>query len=280
MTAPARSAALRALRDVNTGRSDLARAQAQTRESLSDPRDRALATEIVTGTLRWRAVLDHALFQVASRSAETIDPEVLDLLRTSAYQILFLDRVPNYAVVNDSVTLSRKFKKQQAAGFVNAVLRTLASQSPPLALPVRPTVSQSETNEINLEEALNYLSNTLSHPRRLVESWLQRYGFDATEQWAFFNNRPAPITLHVNTLRTSPSDLSARLKREGVQVKPGRWLNETLVVTQGNPLLTSLAWDGLFVAQDEASQLVASFCLLYTSPSPRARGCSRMPSSA
>lgn len=275
MTAPARSAALRALRDVSTGRSDLGRAQAQARELLSDPRDRALATEIVTGTLRWRAVLDHALFQISSRSAETIDPEVLDLLRTSAYQILYLDRVPNHAIVNDSVTLSRKLKKQSAAGFINAVLRTLARESSTLALPVRPTVSLSATNEIDTEEALAYLSTTLSHPRWLVERWLHRYGFDVTEQWASFNNKPAPITLRVNTLRTSPSALSARLKQEGVHVKPGRWLDETLVVIRGNPLLTPLAESGLFVAQDEASQLVAALvqavptdCVLDTCASP------------
>ena len=275
MTAPARSAALRALRDVSTGRSDLGSAQAQARELLSDPRDRALATEIVTGTLRWRAALDHALFQISSRSPESIDPEVLDLLRASAYQILYLDRVPNHAVVNDAVTLIRRLKKKSAASFIDAVLRTPASHSSTKTLPVRPTVSLPARNDIDREEILAYLSTTLSHPRWLVDRWLQRYGFDATEHWASFNNKPAPITLRVNTLKISPSALSAGLKVEGVQVKPGRWLHETLVVTRGNPLLTPLANSGLFVVQDEASQLVATLvqasptdCVLDTCASP------------
>ena len=275
MTAPARSAALRALRDVSNGRSDLGSAQAQARKLLSDPRDRALATEIVAGTLRWRAALDHALFQISSRRPESIDPEVLDLLRVSAYQILYLDRVPNHAVVNDAVTLIRRLKKQSAAGFINAVLRTLASHSSTKTLPVRPTVSLPARNDIDREEILAYLSTTLSHPRWLVDRWLQRYGFDATEHWASFNNKPAPITLRVNTLKISPSALSADLKVEGVQVKAGRWLHETLIVTRGNPLLTPLANSGLFVVQDEASQLVATLvqasptdCVLDTCASP------------
>jgi 16S rRNA (cytosine967-C5)-methyltransferase len=100
---------------------------------------------------------------------------------------------------------------------------------------------------------------TLSHPAWLVDRWLTRHGFDATEAWALFNNTPAPLTLRVNRLRTTREALIGGLAREGVRVEPGLFAPDALVVSEGNPLLTTLAGQGSFFVQDEASQLVAEF---------------------
>jgi 16S rRNA (cytosine967-C5)-methyltransferase len=97
----------------------------------------------------------------------------------------------------------------------------------------------------------------LSHPERLVSRWLDRYGFDATESWAQFNNQPAALTLRVNTLRTSREALASALESHGVQTEPARFAPQGLVVRAGNPLPTPLAGDGLFMVQEESSQLVA-----------------------
>ena len=255
MTAPARAAAYRVLRDVHTGRFDLATAQARAMRSLHDPRDRALAAEIAAGALRWRARIDHLLAHVSSRRLDRIDPEVLDILRAAGHQILHLERVPDHAAVDDAVALTRSVRKTSAAGFVNAVLRGLASRPALAALPVRPAASGA--GAIDREQALAYLSITRSHPRWLVERWLDRYGFEAADRWTAFNNEPAPVTLRVNTIKTSVEALTALLAARGVTVAPGRWSTRTLVVRQGNPLATDLAGQGLFLVQDAASQLVA-----------------------
>ena len=256
MTAPARRAALRVLRDVHTNKSDLANAQARVRRQLPDARDRALVTEIATGTLRWRAQLDYVIAQKSSRPLDRIDADVLDLLRLSAYQLLHLARVPDHAVVADAVTLAQNSGKKSAGPFVNAVLRTIARHraTPSLPQPPPPTQTESATDVAAL---LDYLSVTLSHPPWLAERWYRRYGFEATEQWLRFNNAPAPMTLRVNTLRRTPDQLAAELVTHGVETKHCQWTPNALVATRGNPLMTPLARQGLFWIQDEASQLVA-----------------------
>ena len=257
MTAPARAAAHRVLRDVHTGRCDLARAQARARRALGDPRDRALAAEIALGTLRRRAALDYLLQDVSSRGLDTVDPDVLDLLRAAAYQLRHLQRVPAHAVVDDAVALTRTVASARAAGYVNAVLRALARRRATAALPPRPAGAAAAGRDLDRKQALAYLGTTQSHPRWLVARWLDRHGFEAAESWTSFNNAAAPIALRVNGLRTSPAELAAQLAVHGVEVAAGRWSPATLVVTRGNPLATPLAGRGLFLVQDEASQLVA-----------------------
>ncbi len=256
MTAPARAAAQRVLRDVRTGRWDLARAQERARRALADPRDRALAAEIALGTLRRRAALDHLLRQVSSRGLDTVDPDVLDVLRAAAYQLRHLQRVPAHAVVHDAVALTRTVASARAAGYVNAVLRALAAR-PAAALPPRPSGAEAAGGSLDRQQALAYLATTQSHPRWLVERWLDRHGFAAAERWTSFNNTAAPIALRVNRLRSTPAELAAQLAEHGIEVAAGRWSPATLVVTRGNPLATALAGRGLFLVQDEASQLVA-----------------------
>ena len=123
--AAARAAALRVLQRVSGG-ATLADALVRERDGLADARDRALTSEIATGTLRWRAALDAAIASASGRPVAQIDPAVLDILRLSAYQLRHLDRTPRDAVVHDAVELTRREGHAAAAGFVNAVLRRLA----------------------------------------------------------------------------------------------------------------------------------------------------------
>src|SRR5262249_24980345 len=101
--------------------------QAVQYESLS-AKDHGLTTEIVVGVLRWRSVLDEQITQYCSQKLEKLDPEVLIALRMAAYQLQFLDRVPQRAAVHESVELVKRAKKRSATGLVNAVLRKLASK--------------------------------------------------------------------------------------------------------------------------------------------------------
>jgi 16S rRNA (cytosine967-C5)-methyltransferase len=255
---PARLAAYRILSTVNAGQADLPQAIARQRPSLDDERDQALAAEIATGTLRWRAALDHVIESYAKRSLDRLDPEVREILRLSAYQLLHLDRVPQSAVVNDAVQLTGRVNKQSARGFVNAVLRTVSRNRHRLPLPADPAdfVRPGHPEETRLA-MLDYISTTLSHPRWLAARWLARYGDEAARAWAEFDNVPAPLTLRANLLKTTPSALAAALARFDVQTQAGMYAPSALLVTRGNPYRTPLADSGLFVAQDEASQLVA-----------------------
>ena len=278
MTAPARTAAYHALRAVSTGRFDLPTALAHSRRSLDDERDRALAAAIVVGTLRWQRTLDHLITHFARRPVARMDEEVLTILRSSMYQLLHLDRVPAAAVVDDAVDLTRAARKPSAAGFVNAILRSLLRQRHRLPLPARPDTKErrqavpvdaerrqavpedAERRQAVPEDAadyqarLAYLGITHSHPDWLVDRWLTRYGFEAAEAWTRFNNDTPGLTIRVNTLRASVEDAMRALAEDRIVAERTRYAPAALVVTEGNPLRRSP--DGLVFVQDEASQLV------------------------
>ncbi len=261
MIAPARLAAYDVLRAVNTGRADLSAALARVRSRLDDERDRALASEIATGTLRWQGACDAVIAAFAGRPPAKLDPEVLDILRMTAFQLLHLDRIPASAAVNDAVDLAGKAGKQSAAGLVNAVLRRISRERAHLPLPPRPPDAgvnpRFSAASPSRSEALAYLSTTLSHPEWLVARWLDLHGFEAAEAWAIFDNSPATLTLRANTLRISRDALAERLAALGVETEPARFAPQGLSVRGGNPVLTPLASEGLFAVQDESSQLVA-----------------------
>lgn len=248
MTAPARTAAYHALRAIAGGRSDLPTALHASRGHLEDERDRSLAAEIVTGTLRWQRSLDHLIEHFSKRRIAKLDPEVVVILRLSLYQLLHLDRVPASAVVDDAVDLTRAARKPSASGFVNAVLRATLRQRHKLPLPARPA------NVDDRGAALAYLGITHSHPDWLVARWLDRYGFEATERWVQFNNATPLLTLRVNRLRATREQAAAALAADDVDTEPTRFASDGLVVTRGNPLRRPA--DGLVFVQDEASQLV------------------------
>lgn len=289
---PARVAAYEVLLAVDAGSADLPHALARARDGLPDERDRALAGEIATGSLRWQGASDHLIGAFTKRPVSRLDREVVAILRLTIFQLLHLDRIPASAAVNDAVSLTRRAGKTSAAPLVNAVLRRISRERDRLPLPSRPPwasappfrgqtpinfrdLPKSERGLTPIEPgggakddwgltperragALDYLERTLSHPRWLAERWLDAYGFEAAEAWMQFNNTPAPLTIRVNALKTTTDRLTTTLAAHGVTVTTGRHAPGALVVTGGNPLLTPIANDGLFFVQDEASQLVAS----------------------
>jgi 16S rRNA (cytosine967-C5)-methyltransferase len=248
MTAPARTAAFRALTAVASESRDLPSALADSRARLADERDRSLAAAIVHGTLRWQRACDYLVEHAARRRLDTLDTDVLVILRLSLFQLLHLDRVPAAAVVDDAVDLTRTAGRKSAAGFVNAVLRSTLRRRHALPLPPRPDLLSDR------EAAIRYLGITCSHPDWLVSRWLDRFGFAKTERWLEFNNASAPLTLSVNRLRSSRGDLRAALAADGILTEDVSFAPHGLRVVEGNPLRRPSL--GRFLVQDEASQLV------------------------
>jgi 16S rRNA (cytosine967-C5)-methyltransferase len=212
-----------------------------------ESRDIALATELVYGTLRWQRHLDWLLAPHSKRALEALDVRVLVLLRLAAYQIVFLDRVPAFAAVDDAVTLGRRPDMPGAERFVNAVLRAFvrrpqAGREPPLP-----------------RDRVEALATRWSHPTWLAARWIARYGEDeAVALMRAMNERP-PLTLRANTLRATRDALAARLRDdEGLAASPTRYAPEGVAVAHGGAPGGWRAFaDGLFAVQDEASMLVS-----------------------
>ena len=246
----ARLAAYRVLREVAAG-TDLPAAHARHRDILADARERALVTELTTGTLRRLAALDHIITNASARPLNRVDADVLEVLRIGAYQLVYLDRIPPAAAVDQAVTLVSRTGKASASSFVNAVLRRIARLGKDQPLPPMPTSTATR------KEVLSYLSTTCSHPEWLADRWLSRLGRDAAVARVQFNNEVPTLTLQVNRHRVTPTALAKQLGAHGVQTLPTRFAEGGLSVVTGNPLRTPLAQRGLFEVQNEASQLVA-----------------------
>jgi 16S rRNA (cytosine967-C5)-methyltransferase len=252
MIAPARIAAYDILTTLDAGDADLPTAIAAARATLDDDRDRALAADIATGVMRWRALLDHLIVTFSTRDLDRLDPQVVTILRLSVYQLLHLTRVPASAVVDDAVNLTRRVKKTSAGGFVNAMLRNISRTRDALPLPPRPA------NPADRQAALDYFATTLSHPRWLAARWLERIGFDATEAWMRYNNTPASVTLRANRLQLTRDQLAEKLAADEIAVRPTTFARDGLIVESGHPLRGPGLDAGWFAVQDEASQLVAA----------------------
>ena len=240
MIAPARRAAIDALRQIDEGDLDLGEAVARARQPLQDERDRGLLLELVTGTLRMRRAVDYQLALRVTRPLKKLDEAVLRVLRMSAFQLIYLSRLPASAIIHDAVELTRRAGKTSAAGLANAVLRALAKDREHLTWP-------------------DDISIVHSHPRWLVDRWTARYGEAAALAWLQFNNRAATLCLAANRTLTTRDELAEELARAGVKTEPTQHASHGLHVLEGHPLGLEAFTAGRFIVQDEASQLIPEF---------------------
>lgn len=199
--------------------------------------------------MRWQGRLDFVLSAFLSRPLSALTPWIRNALRLGAYQLLFLDRIPASAAVNESVSLARTYGHSGTAGLVNGVLRNLVRRgAPPL-----PDASAADGDAV-----ARALATTYSHPEWLVAEWLRRFGRDETEALLRADNEAPPLCVRANTLRTSPAELRQRLEDDGVTVGPLRYLSGGFAISDIDRLSTLGAYrDGLLVVQDEAAMLVA-----------------------
>jgi 16S rRNA (cytosine967-C5)-methyltransferase len=205
------------------------------------PADHGLATEIVMGVLRWRSVLDGNIASHIDKPLAKLDGEVLTSIRIGAYQLLFLDRIPAHAAINESVELVKKARKRSAAGMVNAVLRKIK----PVATPKR---EHSDTRP--LESARNDSAFTV-HPEWLVNKWSQNYGVETAKAICEYDQH-AP-----STVIRADAALAQELAAEGVHLEDGRLLTNAYRVKSGEVTRSPAFRERRLVIQDEGSQLIA-----------------------
>lgn len=212
------------------------------------PRDRAFIYELVLGSLRWQGKLDRYINRAVRFPEKKIKLKLHTLLRLGAYQILFLDKVPDSAAVNESVPLAKAiFRDDKIAHFVNAALRQIVrNKNQPLA----PALD---------DDPLEHIAVTFSHPRWLVARWIKEYGVEMTRDICAANNMLPPLTLRPNTLKTDRENLIGQLKNLGLDFRDTIFAPSGLIIKKSNILLEeNQLRKGDYYIQDEASQIISS----------------------
>ena len=207
------------------------------RAALTDA-DRGLLTALVYGTIERRLTLDACIDSCTER--REIAPDIRNLLRMGIYQLLYLDRVPDHAAVNECVELSPRRTK----GFVNAVLRAFLRGGKRIPYPDRD------------RDPISYLSVRYSVGIPLCARLVKDLGSDCADEMLAALEAQPPLTVRVNTLRTSREALMEKWQADGVSVLPTRMSRSGIQVLSKLPVTALYGFDeGLFFVQDEASQL-------------------------
>jgi 16S rRNA (cytosine967-C5)-methyltransferase len=209
-------------------------------------RDAAFINEITYGVVRNKNKLDWAISQFCIRNLDETPIWIKNILRMGAYQLLFLDKVPDYAICNESVQLAKKYGNSGISKFVNSILRNIIRNGKNIQWPDK-----------DQKPAL-YISIIYSHPYWIVERWLKRFGLENTINICKANNKIPTLVIRTNTLKTSRVKLKEILEKANISVKEGIFTKEALYL-KGLPNITkcSAYKEGLFQIQDEASILVS-----------------------
>ena len=259
---PARAAAFEILLRIETTDSYASELLHSSRFAKLSGADHGLLTEFVMGVLRWRGVLDDKIAEHTSQPLTKLDREVLIALRLGAYQLLFLDRIPKHAAINESVELVKRARKKSAAGMVNAVLRKISNSH-----------FSQKRGELGHPSLDNRPGNYgAAHPPWLVERWDRVYGSEIASKICEYN-QSAPQTAvrirdveHFSEVNGSPTHVGAgALTRpaapgaatNSIQLESGKLLSKAAIVTAGDISQTAAFRERCLVIQDEASQLVA-----------------------
>lgn len=173
-----------------------------------NPVDRNLLQQLVQGTLTWRGRIDAVLAPYLGKPIEKQSARLRNLLRLGVFQLEYLDRVPAYAVVSESVAMARQALGPSIARLVNAVLRGVAENRKPAVFPDP------------ARDPVRHLTITASHPEWLVRRWVARYGLEQAQCLCQANNVQPVLAIRPNALRIAPVALAEQLRSEGIEARP------------------------------------------------------------
>jgi 16S rRNA (cytosine967-C5)-methyltransferase len=215
--------------------------------ALEDARDRHLSVSLVYGVIRWRGYLDWALGRFSSHPLTKMKIRTLQALRVGLFQLLFLDRIPPSAAVNETVQALKDMKQPKwLSGFANGILRNMERQRLDIPTPFR--------NMDSIPEAA-----LLSHPEWLIQRWKNRYGKSQALAICQANNTRAHLCLRVNTRLTNSSVFMEKLAAAGMDAELGKFSPVAIRVADYHGSIAAIPGftEGLFQVQDEAAQLVS-----------------------
>lgn len=207
-----------------------------------DGKNKSLLTAIVYGVLERKLTLDYVLQLYLKQPIKKLKPEVLAILRMGSYQILYMDKIPNSAAINESVNLTKKNGCKFASGLVNAVLRKVAQNG----------VKYPEYNE----NKIKYYSVRYSCPTDLVKLWIKSYGEENAKEVMESSLGSVPVVIRVNTLKTTTEELYKKLVDKGLNAEVCNEVNNAIVIDKCGSIESLTEYnEGLFHVQDVASQI-------------------------
>lgn len=226
------------------------------RDKTLTQKDRALSTELTYGVLRNLKRIDFILSHFSKKPLESLDDKVLNILRIALYQIAFLEKIPQYAAVNEAVDLAAVYGKRSAGSFINGVLRT--------AIRSMDAVEYPDGNR----DPVDFVSTLYSLPLWLSRFFIDTFGFkDAKAIAESYLQRP-PVTIRTNSMRLTREELLTTLIKRGFEAFPTGYSPYGIIVEGGGALFRDeLYLEGGFTLQDEASQLAP----LILDPKPKMR---------
>ena len=204
--------------------------------------DRNLATALVLGVLRWQLLLDSRIRPLLRRPSAKLDAEIQIALRVGAFQLLFLDRIPAHAAIDESVELAKRAGRRFASGMVNAVLRGFA----------REIDARSLAGPAALEQDF-----AAAHPAWMVDRWTRSFGAEAAFAICMHNQQPPRPALRLIDPRAEQELASAR-----VRLEPGQLLKAARIVAEGAVTATKAVRTGRARLQDEGSQLIGEIAAI------------------
>lgn len=208
--------------------------------------DRGLLTELVYGVLRWQSRLDWVLTGFYHGEFVKCMTVVKNAMRVALYQILFLDKIPSFAAVNESVEIVKRLKGERSAGIVNGVLRNVLNHLSEIRYPKR---------EDDIER---YLSVMYSHPQWMVHRWIERFGAESAEGFLRANNERPKVTLRVNTTKISVQNFLDVLRERNVTFQQSNYDERLLTIPNLPGIRKSEAYRrGEFTVQDTSAAMVA-----------------------
>ena len=212
--------------------------------SLLSPRGRRFLSQICYGTVRHRLLCDHVLSGLCEQPLDDLPPAVLVVLRMAIFQSLFCSQVTRPAMVHTSVDLSQKRGHAGLARMTNAILRKAPETLENIAFPDP------------AKDMAAYLRLRYSLPRWMAREWVERFGPEGAERFCARINTQAPMSLRVNTAKTTPEELARHLEKSGILTAHETPIPEELTVSAGgNPIDTRWFEQGHFLVQDPASML-------------------------
>lgn len=208
--------------------------------------DIAFVKELVFGVFRNKILLDYVIRKNSSLRLKKIDPKVLNILRMGAYQLFFMDKVPNHATVSECVELTKKHANRRAADFVNAVLRSM----------IRTSGKDNTIDLSGISDPTELLSVKYSYPLPLAQFFTDTYGHQRAESLMQAGNSAPELCVRINTLRTSMDSFCKKLDLLGIEYEPAPYTDCGLYL-KGATEEKRKKLSGLFTVQDQSSQLVS-----------------------
>lgn len=225
-------------------------------QSKISSKDRALIQEIFFGVIRWQKRINWIIEQFFKGSYRKSPRFVRSILQSSLYQLIYLERIPDYAIINEAVRIAKSKGGRYWAGKINAILRNYLKNQNSI---IFPDLNKSPVKAISI---------LYSHPEWLVDRWLKRWGRDETIALCSANNERPSISLRVNCLKISTDLLIKKFNKLGITVSKSKY-NKNFLRTNSLPNLSQfeLFQQGLFSIQDESAGLACQ--LLGAKPGER-----------